>query len=233
MVQTKGKVFSGSVLKLLAVICMVIDHGALILLPVLDGLAVPLLGGMSLYELLRKIGRLAFPIFCFLTAEGYAHTKNWKKYGLSLLIFALVSEVPFDLMLSGSVFYTGSQNVYFTLLLGVLMIYFYENATGLRQILGMLAVGIVTTLLDVDYGIRGVMLIFLLYVLRDRPVVKTALAYPLLSGGVAAFLAFIPINLYNGKRGFIRGSWLKYGFYMFYPVHIMALLFVKYLLERA
>lgn len=230
MVQTKGKLFSGSVLKLLAVISMIIDHGALILLP---ALSMPTVGGVSLYEICRKVGRLAFPIFCFLVAEGYFHTRNKRKYGLSLLLFAVLSEIPFDLMLTGRLFDTGKQNVYFTLLLGVLMIHFHENTAGFRQILLMLAVGIVTIALDVDYGIRGVILILLLYVLRDRPVTKTALAYPMLSGGFAAWAAFLPIGLYNGKRGFILGPWLKYGFYVFYPVHILALLFVKTMLERA
>ena len=213
------KIFSGSMLKLLAVIAMFIDHGALIFASFLPE---------PIYPILRKVGRLAFPIFCFLVAEGYFHTRNKKKYGLRLLIFAFLSEIPFDWMLSDSLFYMGKQNIYFTLFFGVLMLYFYENVDDvLKKALLMLAVGMVTILLDVDYGIRGVLLIFLLHVLREQPVAKTALAFPFLSGGWAAFGAFLPINLYNGRRGFIRSQWLKYAFYVFYPVHILVLMLIR------
>ena len=211
----------GSVLKLLAVITMLIDHGTLIFSASLPG---------EVVYILRQIGRLAFPIFAFLVAEGYVHTRNKKGYAWRLLLFALVSELPFDWMLSGNWFYMGKQNIYFTLFFGVLMMFFYENTHGLKRVLLMLCVGLTTILFDVDYGIRGVLLIFLLYVLRQQPVAKTALAYPLLSGGWAAFAAFLPINLYNGKRGFIKAPWLKYSFYVFYPVHIMLLLLIRSLL---
>ncbi len=214
------KCLSGSVLKLLAVITMLIDHGALIFSAFLPGQVV---------YVLRQVGRLAFPIFCFLAAEGYVHTRNKKRYAWSLLLFALISEVPFDWMLRGS-FSLDNQNIYFTLFFGVLMMFFYENTHGLKRALLMLCVGLTTLLLGVDYGIRGVLLIFLLYVLREQPFAKTALAYPLLSGGWAAFAAFIPINLYNGKRGFIRAPWLKYSFYVFYPAHILLLLLIRSLL---
>lgn len=213
------KCLSGSVLKLLAVITMFIDHGTLIFSTFLPEAVV---------LILRKVGRLAFPIFCFLAAEGYVHTRNKKRYAWSLLLFALISEVPFDLMLSGSWYYAGKQNIYFTLFFGVLMMFYYENAEGwMKKALLMLCVGVTTILLDVDYGIRGVLLIFLLYVLREQPFAKTALAFPLLSGGWAAFAAFLPINLYNGKRGFIQAPWLKYSFYVFYPAHILILLLIK------
>lgn len=215
------KCLSGSVLKLLAVITMFIDHGTLIFSAFLPEMAV---------FILRKIGRLAFPIFCFLAVEGYVHTQNKKRYAWSLLLFALISELPFDWMLSGNWYYGGKQNIYFTLFFGVLMMFYYEHTNGLKKALLMLCVGVTTILFDVDYGIRGVLLIFLLYVLREQPFAKTALAYPLLSGGWAAFAAFIPIHLYNGKRGFIQSNWLKYSFYVFYPAHILILLFIRSLL---
>lgn len=219
MKSENWKCFSGSMLKLLAVITMFIDHGALIFSAYLPG---------QIVYILRQVGRLSFPIFCFLAAEGYVHTKNKKRYAWSLLLFALLSEVPFDLMLTGKVFDMGKQNIYFTLFFGVLMMFFYENAEGwLKKALMMLGVGVTSILLDVDYGIRGVLLMFLLYVLREEPFAKSALAFPLLSGVWTAFAAFLPINLYNGKRGFIQTPWLKYSFYAFYPAHIILLLFVR------
>lgn len=219
MENKNWKCLSGSVLKLLAVVTMLIDHGALIFYNLLP---------RSTYTLLRQIGRLAFPIFCFLAVEGYVHTRNKKRYAWSLLLFALISEVPFDWMLSGSWYYLNGQNIYFTLFLGVLMMFFYENAEGrLKKILLVLGVGLTTILLDVDYGIRGVLLIFLLYVMREQPLAKTVLAFPLLSGGWAAFAAFLPISFYNGERGFIKSAWLKYSFYIFYPAHIALLLILR------
>ena len=95
-------------LKLIACITMLADHIGAILLP-----------GCVL---LRIIGRLSFPIYCFLLAEGAAHTRNAKGYALRLLICAILSEIPHDLALSGRVLTLGSLNTMFSLLLGFLMI---------------------------------------------------------------------------------------------------------------
>ena len=67
---------------------------------------------------LTHVGRLAFPIFAFLAVEGYFHTRSFKRYALRMLLFAVLSEVPFDLMYGGTVFYPVHQNVIWTLLLG-------------------------------------------------------------------------------------------------------------------
>ena len=122
----KFKILSGSTLKLIAVISMLIDHIALVLGPELEFLTASLLtvGGRDItcYYIMRRIGRLAFPIFCFLITEGFAHTRNPKRYALRLLIFALLSEVPYNLMVGQTLFYTARQNIYFTLLLGLLFV---------------------------------------------------------------------------------------------------------------
>jgi len=73
-------------------------------------------------------GRLAFPIFAFLAVEGYFHTRSFKRYALRMLLFAVLSEVPFDLMYGGTVFYPVHQNVIWTLLLGLLGIRLMEAA---------------------------------------------------------------------------------------------------------
>ena len=101
LTENRFRILSGSMLKLLAIISMTIDHSAVILYPVIDAMRVPIsIGGraITLYWVMRKLGRLAFPIFCFLISEGYAHTGNKVRYGLRLLIFALVSELPFNLL---------------------------------------------------------------------------------------------------------------------------------------
>ena len=227
----KYHILSGSALKLIAILSMFIDHAALILARNADWMLVPFLSlagrGITTYYLMRKIGRLAFPIFCFLIAEGMAHTHNQKRYALRLLFFALVSEIPFNLLISGQFFCSTSQNVYFTLLLGAVMIWIHENSkTSLSKALCMGTVAILTISLRTDYSLNGVLLILLMYLLRNQPAVQAILSYPLLSGGIFAFAAFLPINLYNGKRGFVQTPFWKFFFYAFYPLHILLLVLI-------
>lgn len=222
-------------LKLIAIICMAIDHSALILRPVIPILSTPFDIGIkviTVYWIMRRIGRLAFPIFCFLIAEGFQYTKSKKRYALRLLMFAAISEIPFNLMHSGLFFDLSAQNVYFTLFLGLLLIYAFESVNGqIKKFLAMVVIGLAAYFLHADYGLRGVLLVFLIHVLRNHPTAQAFLAYPLLSGGVAAFAAFVPINMYNGQRGFIKTPLLKVLFYVFYPMHILILLGIRYLLK--
>ena len=100
---------SAAALHIIAMALMLMDHLWATLLPAQDWLTCA--------------GRLAFPIFAFMTVEGYFHTRNLKRYVLRLLLFALLSEVPFDLMYGGTWFYPVHQNVIWTLLLGILGIH--------------------------------------------------------------------------------------------------------------
>ncbi|MBQ2453108.1 MAG: hypothetical protein II497_01520, partial [Lachnospiraceae bacterium] len=100
---------TGTALKLIAVVSMLIDHTGDVLFP----------GQLWL----RYIGRLAFPIYCFLIVEGFIHTRNVMKYMARLLVFGIVSEIPFDLAFFGEISYPGYQNVFWTLLLGLMSIY--------------------------------------------------------------------------------------------------------------
>jgi hypothetical protein len=135
--ERKG--ISGSTLKLIAIITMLIDHTAATIIDRtlmargmnnLDANNVQavqdfFLQNGLLYGLdtaMRLIGRLAFPIFCFLLVEGFQHTRNVKKYAIRLAIFALVSEIPFDLAIGAKFYYPNHQNVFFTLLIGVLVL---------------------------------------------------------------------------------------------------------------
>lgn len=231
------KILSGSALKLIAIITMFIDHTALLLraqLPFMDATIFTLAGTeITLYYIMRRIGRVAFPIFCFLSTQGYTHTKNLKKYLMRLLVFAAISEIPFNLMLSGKIFYSAKQNVFFTLFLGLLLIYIFENTEKELKKAGlMLALAAVSLVLNADYGIHGVLLILLMYILRNRAAAQVLLSFPLLSGSVAALTAFIPINMYNGQRGFVKSGLLKYGFYLFYPLHMIVLVIIKLTLRQ-
>ena len=96
-------------LKCIAIITMLIDHIGAVLFP--ENLV------------LRYIGRISFPIFCFLLAEGFYHTKNVKKYMMRLAVFAVLSEIPYDLAFRNTYIEFTRQNVFFTLLIGVVMMY--------------------------------------------------------------------------------------------------------------
>lgn len=142
--RQRKKGISGSTIKIIAVAAMLIDHVAAALLTRIliqrglfeivalgdAGAIVQWLGeNGSLYmtmNVMRLVGRLGFPIFCFLLVEGFQKTRNVKKYALRLGLFALISEIPFDLACSGTVLEFGYQNVYFTLLLGILALWGFD-----------------------------------------------------------------------------------------------------------
>lgn len=231
----RWRVLSGSWLKVVAMVSMAIDHVAAYLLRYDPDFTVALftVGNkhISWYFLMRCIGRLAFPLFTFLLVEGFLHTHDRMKYGRNLLLFTLLSEVPYDLARHGSLF-AGGQNVFFTLFLGFLALWAVSkweegkySPTRLAIILfSLIGAGI---LLRSDYGSYGVSFILLLYVLRHNRILQAAIGCCFLSTRWIAGLTFIPINLYNGRRGFIQGSIGKYLFYIFYPLHLLAIYFVR------
>lgn len=234
--RNRFQILSGSMLKLIAVLSMLIDHAAYTFryqFPFMDNTLFELgVIDVTPYYLFRRIGRLAFPIFCFLIAEGIAHTKDIRKFGARLLVFAVLSELPFNMLMTHGWFYLNKQNVFFTLFLGVLMVYVYDTVSvSWKKWLCMVAVAVVAMGLRADYGLAGVLLIFVMHAFRDQAGAKTVLAYPLL-GRVTAMAAFVPILMYNGKRGFVKSGAAKYAFYLFYPLHMLALVGVSYLLYR-
>lgn len=207
----------GTVLKLIACLSMFIDH-----------LGAVCFSGMMGF---RIIGRLAFPIYCFLLVEGAVHTRNMKKYILRMGIFALISEVPFDLAFYHRLVYTGHQNVFFTLGLGLLAIWFLEHPIEqldipdvLYKLLVIIAEGLIAEFFNTDYGFTGIAVICIFYYLRGQPQLKYPIAVILLAamGGVEVYavLALIPILLYNGQRG-RQTKAMQYGFYIFYPAHLL------------
>ena len=153
---------SAAALHIIAMTFMLMDHLWATLLPAQDWLTC--------------IGRIAFPVFAFMTVEGYFHTHNLKKYMLRLLLFALLSEIPFDLMYGGTWFYPIHQNVIWTLLMGLLGIHLMETVHKNQKrwvyvltafvtvVLGM----IFGTLCMVDYYGVGVLTVFVFYFFRGR-----------------------------------------------------------------
>lgn len=231
--NSKKKGISGSSLKLMAVIFMVIDHIAAYTLTDIplfnNAYAVAFNTDISIVWLMRTVGRLAFPLFCFLMVEGFCHTHDRRRYGLQLFLFALFSEIPWDLINHGRWFCLSSQNVFFSLWLGYLAMMLMNQARTERfnQILGMIILVVSVILLRVDYGLGGFLFISLFYLWRGTSWIKFIPGLVLLPSGWAACLASVPCRLYNGSRGFIQGNWLKFSFYAFYPVHLLILWWLK------
>lgn len=234
---------TGIQLKYIAMITMVIDH---------VGVAFRFAMPDAVYELLRTIGRLSFPLFCFLIVEGFLHTHDRRKYLCDMLLFALLSEVPFDLLQSGSIWYTGSQNVFFTLSFGILALFAIEKFAKKKwlQLCGVTACMLAATLIRSDYLFYGVALIVLLYLFR-YDYSKMALAGTIclfcgnsllyllnnsqLSSFDAALYTFCAYGmselpgalsfLLTGRYNGQRGIMPvgKYFFYFFYPLHLLLL----------
>lgn len=229
---------SAATLKLLALACMLFDH--------LWATVVPGNSWMTC------LGRLAFPIFAFQLVEGFFHTSDRRRYQKRLFIFALISEIPFNLMMMSSPIFPFHQNAMFTLLLGLRAM---EGLELLRQnrtrqalfrcLLRLAACFILTVLGFVDFGLTGLLTILIFYVFRAFPLAQLGQLVSMVllhivffegqtipisfAGGVFQFptqgfavLALIPIWLYNGKKG-SGGKALQYGCYLFYPAHMLAL----------
>ncbi len=224
--------FSGTTLKYIACGTMLLDHiGASCIESRYSYYTAAPSALVTLDLVLRLIGRLAFPIFCFLLVEGFLHTHSLRQYAGRMLAFALVSELPFDLAFFHTLIYRGHQNVYWTLFFGLCALGCLRHC-GERSAPGIfsaLALAVLAELLRTDYGAIGVLLIVVLYITRaSRPL-------QCLSGAVAvcyelpAPLAFLPVSLYNGQRGRCSraGQW---AFYLFYPAHLALLAAVTNLL---
>ena len=176
---------------------------------------------------MRLAGRLAFPIYCFLLVEGFVHTHDFRKYALRMLGFALLSEFPFDWAFFSGVWW-GHQNVYFTLLLGLLAMKAldtFRTGEGTPDARGILCAAACTgaaALLRCDYDVMGMALILALYLTRkDRAAQCIAGAVFTLFEPVAP-LAFGLVWFYNGERGSCSRA-EQWAFYWFYPVHLFFL----------
>ena len=208
---------SGTTLKWIAVISMLIDHTAEVLINHNAALTDPIWA--QIYVLMRGIGRIAFPIYAFLLVEGFLHTRDVKKYLVRMLTFAVVSEIPFDLAVFHTPFYWGYQNVFFALFLGLLAL---AGENVVHQSSGMFAgAGLwMQAFVLILCGAFGVFFIILLYMTRYDKKTQTVLGAISLIWELPGILAFIPIRLYNGTRGRCGN---RYFFYAFYPAHLLAL----------
>lgn len=213
----------GLTLKCVAMAAMLLDHAGMTLFP--DVLW------------LRCVGRLAFPVFAFLAAEGFAYTRNFRKYLARMAVFAVFAEIPFNLACSGHILCWEKQNVMWTLCLALLLLRgigwareklpdWEEVAIVAALVLGMLA----GEILRVDYGGEGVAMVLLFWLCRREKggalcqVIGMFVLCTWLGGGICylAMLALFPIWLYNGLPG-PRNKVIQYTCYVFYPVHLLLL----------
>ena len=251
MKQNRSSI-SASVLKNIAYLSMLIDHYfAVVFYKQINWMAAQgnqIFGANIIYRVGRSVGKSAFILFAFMAAEGFIHTRSRTKYLLRLFLFALLSEISFDLAISGSMASFAKQNVYFTLFLGVLALCLMEYAKGhpVLQALSVLACGISALLLHTDYAIMGVFLVVTFYLCRKDFVLQFVVGSFVIYFGIIlvdvyqnwdhgyslmqymtfglrelyGLAAFLPIYFYNGKKG---RQLPRLCYYMFYPVHLFIL----------
>ena len=229
----KFQVFNGAQLKYLAFASMLIDH-------VNNALVTPMLNGegflLHLSNLFSILGRIAFPLFVFFIVEGFFKTRSRKRYLTTLLIFGVISEVPFDMFTSKTFFDPYWNNMMFTLALCLVTIWlidslkeklanrviWYVVSIILVILFGLLAMG-----LSLDYDYHAILVAYLFYIFYHKPLLGAALGYLSIIKEVYSFLGFAMTLTYNGQRG-KQYKWLNYAFY---PVHILILGILRFYLD--
>ncbi len=241
---------SGYSLKLIAIITMLIDHTTAILVA----------PSHPFYIVGRSIGRLSFPIFCFLIVEGHKHTSNIKRYLLRLLGFALISEIPFDFAFYNplkSKEYLFHQNIFFTLFVGLLLITildYIEDHYNKRNSLNnanteekihtrflrtdhLLSTGVIILgcllayFLNTDYSYIGVLMIWAFYKFNNnKEMLFVSLLLLNLIYGFPQVLAVISLFIINMYNGKKGKQANKFVFYGFYPIHLIVLCTINLLL---
>ncbi len=253
----KSMVLTGAALKNAAYITMFIDHFFAVLflgymrLHTIDGRWDAQLE--KVYRMGRAVGRVSFVLFAFLIVEGFVYTRSRGKYLMRLFLFALLSEIPFDLAFSGELIDWGGQNIYWSLFTGVLVLCLWEYLSRYGKVfctlggVAVLIVGCVTAFwLNMDYRMMGILLIFTLYRTRGRdmrlqlPAVGCVMFFGTWAGNciryagqyTAEYLFRFSLREMYGLLAFLpillysgeKGKQLpKPFYYAFYPVHLLVL----------
>lgn len=221
---TKDFHFGRGFLKITAMLSMLCDHIAFVLVPATKY--------KELYYIMRATGRIAFPLFCFMLVEGFTYTHNKGKYIIRLALFAVISEIPFDLACNNTLCDWYGQNVMWTLLAGFIVMYVMDKAENnyYIKILAILSGSLIVSFLKTDYSAFGVLLIVMLYISRyNKKIGMAAMLILILSQNSIEIFAIlsIPIILnYNPAKNNIYLP--KYFFYAFYPAHLFILYIIYY-----
>lgn len=227
------QILSGAQLKYIAFISMLIDHtNNALITPILNG------KGALLYisNIFSVLGRIAFPIFMFLLIEGFFKTRSRKKYLASLLIFGLISEIPFDMFVSRTFFEPNWNNMMFTLALCLGVIWLIDSlraklkSTLLWFITSLPILGIscfIAARLSLDYDYHAILVAYIFYIFRQKPIIGAGLGYISIIKELWSILGFGLTLIYNGDRG-RQYKWLNYAFY---PVHLLILGILRFYLN--
>lgn len=221
------QVFNGAQLKYMAFLSMLLDHvNNSMITPYLDG------KGLLLHvsNLLSILGRVAFPLFMFFLVEGFFKTRSRKKYLINLLIFAILSEVPFDLFTSRELFNKNWNNMMFTLALSLITIWIVDEMKGRlakkskalwygASVLVVAVMCAVAMFFSLDYDYHAIIVAYLFYLFYEKPLYGAALGYLSIIKELYSVLGFAATLTYNGERG-KQYKWLNYAFY---PVHLLIL----------
>ena len=208
----------------MALACMTVDH-----LAASGILGIPYIS--FFYSLLRGIGRIAFPLYAFLLVEGFIHTHSVRRYIFRLFIMGIICEVPYDMAIFGKVFDFRIQNICFTLMLCLVMLYCidtlvmkgYHREIWIPVLLGI----IIGYSLKLDYGVSGVILVLVLYLFRNRHLFRgLGVAFIYMSSPMG-ILSVVPMELYDENRK----NEYKYLFYVYYPLHLAVIGCVRLLLS--
>lgn len=226
---------TGTELKIIACVSMLIDHvGAIILEPFQSSNGI----GIA-YVICRILGRISFPLFCLLLSEGAAHTSSIRKYEMRILLFALLSEVPYDAAMSGNLIDPEAQNVFFSLFIGLVILDMIKRLDAVVKCrvvkvillsLAVIAAGLFNEyVVRGSYGQFGIYAIVLTYIIKENDYACLAeaavLSVPNYTG-TFTLLALPFFHFYNGERG--RGP--KMAFYVFYPAHLLLLALIRRLI---
>ncbi len=223
----RWQVFNGAQLKYMAFLSMLLDHvNNAMITPYLDGKGALL----HVSNVLSILGRVAFPLFMFFLVEGFFKTRSRKKYLINLLIFALLSEVPFDLFTSRELFNKNWNNMMFTLALSLATIWIVDEMKGRlakkskalwygASVLVVAAMCAVAMFFSLDYDYHAIIVAYLFYLFYEKPLYGAALGYLSIIKELYSVLGFAATLTYNGERG-KQYKWLNYAFY---PVHLLIL----------
>ena len=224
----KIQFLSGAWLKNIAIISMIIDHtNKALIYPYLTSANGFLATISNIFDI---VGRIAFPLFCFMVVEGFFKTRSRKKYLLNLLLFGVISEVPFDMFTTASFFNTNWQNVMFTLALVLVTIWIIDILKAKMQskpkvlwyIVSLLIVGVMcifAMMLSLDYEHHAILIGYFFYLFHNMPLIAIPFGYASMFKEPWALLGFGLTLTYNGERG----RQYKMLNYLFYPVHLLIL----------
>ena len=224
----KIQFLSGAWLKAIAIISMLIDHvNKALIYPYLTSANGFLATISNIFDI---VGRIAFPLFCFFVVEGFFKTRNRKKYLLNLVLFGVISEVPFDMFTTASFFNTNWQNVMFTLALVLVTIWIIDILKAKMQskpkvlwyIVSLLIVGVMcifAMMLSLDYEHHAILIGYFFYLFHNMPLIAIPFGYASMFKEPWALLGFGLTLTYNGERG----RQYKMLNYLFYPVHLLIL----------